>query len=104
MLDAQNSYNFIKKEKLRVDHEKNLLEIQIKQYEDIYQNRNQESEIINNRLQEYQEKYREEQIKCMEMGKIIEEKEEMYKGKLVMINKELEGIAKKKNQKQKQIY
>ncbi len=30
-LDAKSSYNFMRKEKLRVEHEKNLLDIQLKQ-------------------------------------------------------------------------
>ena len=39
LADAQNTYQFVKREKLRVEHEKNLLEIQVKQYEDLEQKR-----------------------------------------------------------------
>jgi hypothetical protein len=34
LADAQNSYQFVKREKLRVEHEKNLLEIQLRQVEE----------------------------------------------------------------------
>jgi hypothetical protein len=34
LVDAQNSYQFLKREKLRVEHEKNLLEIQMRQIEE----------------------------------------------------------------------
>lgn len=36
----------MKKEKLRVEHEKNLLEIQLKQYDEIFQNRQSDSDKI----------------------------------------------------------
>jgi hypothetical protein len=34
LADAQNSFQFLKREKLRVEHEKNLLEIQLRQAEE----------------------------------------------------------------------
>lgn len=42
LADAQNSLQFLKREKLRVEHEKNLLEIQVRQSEDHEMKRRQE--------------------------------------------------------------
>jgi len=44
--DSQNSYQFVKRDKLRIEHEKNLIEIQLKRYEELEQRRQSDDDNI----------------------------------------------------------
>ena len=60
LADAQNSYQFLKREKLRVEHEKNLIEIQFKQVGETDYKRNLDYEANLKLINDLQGKYDQE--------------------------------------------
>jgi hypothetical protein len=60
LADAQNSYQFVKREKLRVEHEKNLLEIHLRQVEEAEGKKMQEEDARNHQVRQLTSMYEEE--------------------------------------------
>ncbi|CDW79107.1 UNKNOWN [Stylonychia lemnae] len=104
LVDAQNSYDFMKKEKLRIEHEKNLLDIQVKQLEEIHNNRAIESDQSIKRIKELEVQLEEFQKQNSEMSRQIKNKDHQYKDKLIKINKDLEQIDKRKHRSKEKLY
>lgn len=66
----------MKKEKIRVEHEKNLLEIQMRQYDDIFKNKQIEYEQVSIRMKEFEGKYKHEHAKAKELVSTMQEKDD----------------------------
>ncbi len=54
LADAQNSYQFIKREKMRIEHEKRLIEIQMQQMEEAYGLKRQDEDAMTLQIRELQ--------------------------------------------------
>ncbi len=104
MADAQNSYQFVKREKLRVEHEKNLIEIQLRQVEESESKRLQEDEVRNQQVRQLSSMYEEEkeQVSILKDAMIVQERR--YKEKLVKFAQELENVGKRKSKNKERLY
>eukprot|EP00347_Sterkiella_histriomuscorum_P007219 403349805 len=104
LIDAQNSYDFMKKEKLRIEHEKNLLDIQLKQMDDIHQNHANDQNNLLQRIKDLETNLKEEQVKKDKMVREIKSRDHQYKDKLIKINSDLEQIDKRKHKNKEKLY
>ena len=73
LADAQNSYQFVKREKLRVEHEKNLVEIQLRQVEEAEGKRMQEDDQRGHQVRQLTQMYEEEkeQVSILKEAMIV---------------------------------
>ena len=83
LADAQNSYQFVKREKLRVEHEKNLIEIQLRQVEEAEAKRAQEEEAREMQVAHVNQLYQEEREQVRVFKEAMMQQEARYKDKLV---------------------
>ena len=101
LADSQSSYNFMKKEKMRVEHEKNLLDIQLKQFQS---SKYSESDEAWKRVKELEGMLAKEQVEVKELQKDLQGRDQKYKDKLIAINSELEHLGKKKSKSKEKVY
>ena len=104
LADAQNSYQFLKREKLRVEHEKNLIEIQFKQVGEADQKRNLDYEANLKLINDLQGKYDQEKTTVQKLKQILKQQEQAYKTKLTSFTQQLEEMSKRKSKAKERLY
>ena len=86
---------------MRVEHEKNLLDIQLKQ---VQNSKNTDGEEAWKRVKDLEQKLAKAEVEVEELQKELKGKDQKYKEKLIGINKELEHLGKKKSKNKEKVY